>query len=306
MKRLAVSVVICVTLPARIIAADPFSGRWDITVKTANATYPDWLEVVDAGAKMQIRYQPSGGSVRPVKEAKIESDHLILTVMDGGKQGPTVWDLTVAGDRISGVQKTGGHESATLNGVRAPTLDRPMPKRWSKPESLFNGKDLTGWEPDKPAINHWVAKDNELVNEAHGANLRGTRKFDDFKLHLELNCPEGGNSGVYLRGRYEMQVEYEETPEDMFHAMGSIYGMVPVSEVLPPTPGQWESFDITLVGRHVTIVRNGKKIIDNREIAGITGGAIDANEGEPGVFYIQGDHTGGMKYRNIMISVPQK
>lgn len=169
------------------------------------------------------------------------------------------------------------------------------------------GKDLTGWEPDRPdpSWNHWVARDGALLNEAAGANLRSTRKFDDFKLHIELNCPQNGNSGVYLRGRYEMQVEYENDPEDNFHSMGSIYGMVPVAQVLPKTPGQWETFDITFVGRHVTIVRNGVKIIDDQEIAGITGGAIDSNEGEPGVFYLQGDHTGGMMYRNIMISVPK-
>ena len=173
----------------------------------------------------------------------------ILTIAAGGKQGPNVWDLTVTGDQISGVQKTGTRETAQLSGVRAPKLDRKMPKKWTKPEPLFNGKDLTGWEPDHPEINHWVAKDGELVNEDHGANLRGTRKFDDFKLHIELNCPQNGNSGVYLRGRYEMQVEYEDNPEDTYHSMGSIYGMVPVSQVLPKTPGQWESFDITLVGQ---------------------------------------------------------
>jgi len=87
--------------------------------------------------------------------------------------------------------------------------------------------------------------------------------------------------------------------------MGSIYGMVPVSRELPKMPGQWENFDVTLIGRHVTVVRNGIKIIDDQEIAGITGGAIDSNEGDPGVFYLQGDHTGGMKFRNIMISVPK-
>jgi hypothetical protein len=300
-----VTLIAALVLPAAMLAANPFTGRWDINVKTANSSYPDWLEVVDNAGTLQVRYQPRGGSVRPIKESKMEGDHLVLTIA-AGKQGPTLWDLTVSGDQLSGAQKTGGKDTAQLMGVRAPKLDRKMPKKWSKPEAIFNGKDLTGWEPDNAANNHWVAKDNELVNEAHGANLRGTRKFDDFKLHIELNCPKGGNSGVYLRGRYEMQVEYEETPEDKFHSMGSIYGMVPVSEVLPATPGQWESFDITFVGRHVTIVRNGKKIIDNQEIAGITGGAIDSNEGEPGVFYIQGDHTGGMKYRNITISVPKK
>jgi len=306
MKRPLTFAVAALLLPAALLAANPFAGRWDITVKAGNATYPDWLEVVDTAGSLQVRYQPRGGSVRPLKDSKIDGDHLILTLAAGGKQGPNIWDVTVKGDQLSGVQKTGTRETAQLSGVRAPKLDRKMPKKWTKPEAIFNGKDLTGWEPDNPAINHWVAKDNELVNEAHGANLRSTRKFEDFKLHIELNCPMEGNSGVYLRGRYEMQVEYEKTPEDAYHSMGSIYGMVPVSQVLPRTPGQWESFDVTFVGRRVTVVRNGVKIIDNQEIAGITGGAIDANEGEPGVFYIQGDHTGGMKYRNITISVPKK
>ena len=300
------SFVIFTLLPFALLAADPFVGRWDITVKAGNTTFPDWLEVVDNGGSLQVRYQPRGGSVRPIQDAKIEGEHLILTLGGGGRQGSNAWELTAQGDQISGVQKNGTRETAQLTGVRAPKLDGKMPKNWTKPEPLFNGKDLTGWEPDNPANNHWVAKDGDLLNETKGANLRSTRKFEDFKLHVELNCPMGGNSGVYLRGRYEMQVEYEENPEDTFHSMGSIYGMVPVSQVLPRTPGQWESFDITLVGRHVTVVRNGVKIIDNQEIAGITGGAIDANEGEPGVFYIQGDHTGGMRYRNITISVPKK
>jgi hypothetical protein len=293
-------------LPAALLAANPFAGRWDITVKAGNSTYPDWLEVVDNAGTLKVRYQPRAGSVHPVNDARIEAGHLLMNVNTGGKQGPTTWDLTANGDQLSGAQKVGTRETAQLAGVRAPALDRKMPKEWTKPEPIFNGKDLTGWQPDRADWNHWVVKDGELLNEQAGANLRGTRKFDDFKLHLELNCPQNGNSGVYLRGRYEMQVEYENTPEDNLHSMGAIYGMVPVSEVLPKTPGQWETFDITFVGRNVTIVRNGKKIIDNQEIAGITGGAIDANEAEAGVFYIQGDHTGGMKYRNITISVPEK
>jgi hypothetical protein len=151
-----------------------------------------------------------------------------------------------------------------------------------------------------------VARDGELLNETKGANLRSTRKFDDFKLHVEFNCPVDGNSGVYLRGRYEVQVEYEpldrNPPE---RAIGSIYGFLAPSMVLPRTPGKWESYDVTLVGRTVTVIRNGTLTIDRKEIPGITGGALDANEGEPGPFYIQGDHTGGMKYRNIRVSVPK-
>jgi hypothetical protein len=191
-------------------------------------------------------------------------------------------------------------------GVRAPALNRPEPKSWSAPEPLFNGKDLTGWEPLDPAHNHWLAKNGELINEAHGANLRTTRSFGDFKLHIEFNCPDDGNSGVYLRGRYEVQIEYEplafNPPE---RRIGSIYGFLTPSVDLPRTPGKWESFDVTLVGRTVTVVRNGTTILDKQEIPGTTGGALDSDEGAPGPIYIQGDHTGGLRFRNITVSLAQ-
>jgi hypothetical protein len=142
------------------------------------------------------------------------------------------------------------------------------------------------------------------VDQAAGANLRTTRKFGDFKLHIEFNCPNGGNSGVYLRGRYEVQVLYDKS--DKLHDLGSIYGFLAPAVDVAPQPGQWESFDVTLVGRTVTVVRNGQVTIDRQEIPGITGGAIDSREGEPGPLYLQGDHTGGMKYRNITISAPER
>ena len=285
--------------------ANPFVGRWDIIVTTPNGSYPDWMEVTDNGGDIQARVQPRAGSVHPAASVKMEGAHLVVTVSKATARSPEVtWDLTANGDRISGTQKR-GEATAQLAGVRAPALDRKTPKSWSKPAAIFDGKDLNGWEPDKPENNHWVAKDGVLLNEAHGANLRSTRKFDDFKLHIEFNCPDEGNSGIYLRGRYEVQVEYEKPgTEDAYHSMGAVYGMVPVSAEVPRKVGEWESFDITLVGRRVTVVRDGVKIIDNKEIAGITGGALDSNEGEPGPFYIQGDHTGGMKYRNITVAVP--
>jgi hypothetical protein len=237
----------------------------------------------------------------------MEGSNLILTITPAAAKRPAVvWELTVSGDKLTGTQKRGDAVIAQIAGVRAPDLNRKPPKAWAAPEPIFNGKDLSGWEPDRPE-NHWVARDGVLLNESKGANLRSTRKFDDFKLHIEFNCPEDGNSGVYLRGRYEVQVEYVPVGrEDALHGMGSVYGMLAAKGEFPRTPGEWESFDITLVGRRVTIARNGKVTIDNQEIPGITGGAIDANEGEPGPFYFQGDHTGGMKYRNITVAVPKK
>jgi hypothetical protein len=305
MKPLCCALIVAsiLLLPAQSKKADnPFLGRWDLTVTTPSATYPGWMEIVEKDGKLQGRYQPRGGSVRPASSVTVEGSRLTLTISPA-----VVWELTTKDHQIVGVQKRADKELAQFTGVPAPELKRKAPKAWTTPESLFNGKDLTGWEPDNPSNNHWIARDGELLNETKGANLRSTRKFDDFKLHIEFNCPESGNSGVYLRGRYEIQVEYESVgTEDKYHMMGSIYGFLGPTIESPRTPGQWESFDVTLVGRYVTIARNGVTTIANQEIPGITGGALDSNEGQPGPFYIQGDHTGGMKYRNITISLPKR
>jgi hypothetical protein len=232
---------------------------------------------------------------------------LTLVVSPASPTRPAViWELDAAGDQLTGKQSNGDHTTDLL-GVRAPDLKHAPVKKWSKPEALFNGKDLSGWEPiGDPSKSHWEVKDGELLNVAHGANLKSTREFEDFKLHFEVNCPDKANSGFYLRGRYEVQLEYEpEGTEPMERQMGSIYGRIPPSIAMPRKVGQWETFDITLVGRTVTIRRDGKLIIDAKEIEGITGGALNADEGKPGPFYIQGDHTGGLKFRNITVSVPE-
>jgi hypothetical protein len=294
-------------LPSAAQSATPFEGRWDLVV-TPKASgvkiYPDWMEVGVKDGVPAVRIQPRSGSAFYAKEFKTEGTHLSVLWANG----TTTWDLDVKDGKLAGSEKRDGKPFADLAGVRAPLLKRNPPKEWTAAEPIFNGKDLSGWEPTDPAaVNHYVAKDGELLNESKGANLKTTRKFDDFKLHIEYNCPAEGNSGVYLRGRYEVQVEYEKVDaNDRFHSIGSVYSMLAPAVDLPRKPGTWESFDITLVGRWLTVVRNGVKTIDNQEIAGITGGALDSNEGEPGPFYIQGDHTGGMKYRNITIQVPKK
>ena len=280
---------------------NPFVGRWDFNVTTSGGVRANWLAVGESGGGLEVWFQPAGGHVYQVKDFKVDGSHLAFTI-----PGMT-WDLDAAGDKLSGVQKANSGV-IQLTGVRAPELKRSVPAAWTKPEPLFNGKDLAGWEPiGNPANSHWVVKDKLLVNEDHGANLRTTRKFDDFKLHFEVNCPEQANSGFYLRGRYEIQLEYEPLDKNpVERRMGSIYGRIAPKMELPHKPGEWETFDVALVGRIVTIVRNGVTTMDRREIEGITGGALDADEGEPGPFYIQGDHTGGLKFRNITIATPKR
>jgi len=306
MKQLTLLLIAAAIPCAAQTSSNPFLGRWDITVTAGNQTYPDWMELTQKDGKLDAFIQPRSGGARHWDTVKLEGGKLIVTM--GGGSGPaSVWELTAKGNHFTGDVKRGDTVAAQLTGVRAPALQRPMPTAWTSPEPLFNGKDLTGWEPMGAAASHWVAKDGELLNEAKGANLKTTRKFDDFKLHIEYNCPDEGNSGIYLRGRYEVQVEYEKVDaNDKFHSIGAIYSFVAASVELPRKPGTWETFDIMLVGRRVTIVRNGVKTVDNQEIPGPTGGALDSHESESGPFYIQGDHTGGMRYRNITISVPKK
>jgi len=289
---------------------NPFAGRWDFNITTANGTGASWLGVTEKDGKAEVWYQPTGGNVYKVKDTnvKVDGSHLTLTLSPAtAKRQATTWELDASGDKLTGVQKQ-GDKTIELTGVRAPELKRSAPKAWTKPEPLFDGKDLDGWTPfPSSATSHWTVKDGLLENEEHGANLKTTRTFTDFKVHYEVNCPDDGNSGFYLRGRYEVQIEYEPlTSNPVERRIGSVYGRIAPKPELPRTPGQWETFDVTLVGRTVTVVRNGVTTIDHKQIEGITGGALDANEGEPGPFYIQGDHTGGLKFRNITVSVPER
>jgi hypothetical protein len=310
----ALTAVLAPVLSAQNV--QPFLGRWDFTVTPSDGKpYPQWLELTDNAGKLEGRIQPRGGAWHPVASARLEGDKLVVLVGDAGPGSQITWELTSHGSgKLIGIEKRGDSDGPNLSGVRAPSLDRPMPKQWTEPSPLFDGKDLQGWEPvGNVENNKWVARNGELVNDnpevpgqkVHGAaNIMTTRKFQDFKLHIEVNCPEGGNSGIYLRGRYEVQVG-TEGGKFPTHEMGAIYSWYPPPQGAENGLGKWTAFDITLVGRHVTVLRDGKVYHDNVELPGPTGGALDSNEGEPGPIYLQGDHHGVIAYRNITISLPK-
>jgi hypothetical protein len=188
-----------------------------------------------------------------------------------------------------------------FTGERAPLLLRTKAPVWSAPIRLFNGKDTKGWHTE--GKNQWVVEKGILRSPKSGSNLITDRKFTDFKLHIEFRYPQGSNSGVYLRGRYELQVIDTKSgePEPINNQFSSIYGFLPPNKMMAKNPGEWQSYDVTLVGRKVTIVANGTTVICDQIIPGITGGAIDSKEGEPGPILIQGDH-GPIDYRNIVIT----
>jgi hypothetical protein len=176
---------------------------------------------------------------------------------------------------------------------------------WGEPVTLFNGKSLDGWQPLGRGDSQWSAAGGVLQNAKSGANLVTVGKFDDFKLHLEFRVPKGANSGVYLRGRYELQIDDATGLEPSSHHLGGVYGFIAPSENVARAAGEWQSMDVTLVGRMLTYELNGTAIICNREIPGITGGALDSAEAQSGPLYLQGDH-GPVDYRNIVITPAKK
>ncbi len=164
---------------------------------------------------------------------------------------------------------------------------------------MFNGTDLKGWHA--LGENQWKAVNGVLTSPKTGSNIVTDDVFNDFKLHVEFRIPKGSNSGVYLRGRYELQISDSKGLDPARGEMGAIYGFITPSEMMAKGAGEWQSYDVTLVGRMITVVANGTMVICNREIPGITGGALDSNEGAPGPLLIQGDH-GAVEFRNIVLT----
>ncbi len=270
-------------------------GRWDVTVQGEDS-HPLWFEIAEAGGGLKGRLQGRFGHALDLESVEASATHLTMKVAE------TTYHAHLDGSTWKGTGD--GKDGVTFEwvAVRAPELPARAEVTWGEPVSLFNGVDLTGWVPRHASQpNRWKAEEGTLVNEESGSDLVTERTFQDFQLHVEVMVPEGSNSGVYLRGRYEVQVQDDHGKEAHARGMGGIYGQVtPVENAALPS-GEWQSFDITLVGRTVTVVLNGKTIIDRQEIPGITGGALDSREAEPGPIFLQGDH-GRILYRNLVLT----
>jgi hypothetical protein len=278
-------------------------GWWDITITTPTGSAPSWLEIDSSGREALVgRIVGIVGSARPISEIITEGDSLRFAVPRQWENGNG--ELRVAGrlqgDRLVGHMTFPDNTTLSWQGVRAPRLARAHAPAWGAPIRLLDQNDLNGWQP-MGSPNQWVVRDGVLSSPRSGVNLRTSRTFGDFKLHVEFRYPKESNSGVYLRGRYEVQIEDDYGREPYSHRFSGIYGFIAPSEIAAKPAGQWQSYDITLVGRMVTVVANGKIVISNQEIPGITGGAIDSNEGAPGPLYLQGDH-GPVEYRNIVLT----
>lgn len=270
-----------------------FLGRWDVVATQGDAIYPLWFELERIGEQVEGRLQPRGGHSRLIEEVLVENGRLQLSCcgfeMEGG----------VSQDGLQGSGKAQG-TPFTWEARRAPELLARKNLEWGQPIDLL-ADGLDGWRVHGEDRGTWTLDEGRLINSGRGSNIYTKGKFKDFQLHIEVNCPEGSNSGIYLRGRYEIQVQDDYGKPAHSRHMGGVYGYLTPTNNAALQAGEWQEFDVVFVGRWVTVVLNGETIIDHREIPGITGGALDSAESDPGPIYLQGDH-GAVSYRNIILT----
>lgn len=282
---------------------NPIEGRWDITINVAGKELPSWLEVNKSGTQRLIgEFVGTGGSARPISQVNFSDGKISFSIPPQweSENNNLNFEATLQGDNLTGTITFPDGKNYNCTAVRAPSLNSNTIPVWGKPIHLFNGTDLKGWHPSGET-NQWVVENGILKSPKPGSNIISDATFTDFKLHVEFRYPVNGNSGVYLRGRYEVQIVEKNDDEPKKNVLGAVYGFLSPSEMVAKKAGEWQSYDITLTGRMVTVVANGKTIICNREIPGITGGALDSKEGEPGPLMLQGDHE-PIEYRNIIIT----
>lgn len=303
--------------------ADPFMGRWGLFLPNGAG----WLHVHKDQGYLDAELLFRGGSVLPVANAYLADNKLVVTRVaavdkeDGRTHHVTNRYVFEPGvDQLVGKayepNRNGMGERVTpIKAMRLPPLP-PAPDlsqaKYGEPIEIFNGKNLTGWSLINPDHkNGWKVEDGVLVNDPvqppgddhryRYGNLRTDDTFEDFNLKLEVNIPEGSNSGVYLRGIYEIQVQDTYGHELDNHHMGALYSRITPSMSAEKKAGEWQSMDITLYDHHVTVALNGKTIINNEPVLGVTGGAMTADEFSPGPIYLQGDH-GKVLYRNMVLT----
>ena len=276
---------------------NPFVGSWNLTSDPPE-NYVYWLQVKEEGGKLSALFLNRGGHALPAENVQITDGTLTFVHPTGQK--PTI-TLRASGGRVTG---TVG-DKIKVTGVRPPDwgpCDANASHTLGKPVALFDGKSLDAWDvqhQERPM--NWRVEDGAMTNDPKANNLVAKEKFYDFKLNAEYKVSPKGNSGMYLRGRYEMQIldDAGTAPFDRGHM--SIYGRKAPLVVASKPAGEWQTAEITIVGNCVSATLNGQKIHDNSKIVGITGGALDAKETEPGPIMIQGDHE-KVWFRKVIVT----
>lgn len=286
--------------PSFCDASSPFLGRWDVTLHTPGRDWSSWIEVVERDGKPRVRMVGRWGHARWLRDAAFVDGKLrfVSPAAEEALPNDLVFEADVRDGHLAG---TAG--KWTFDAIRAPALANVASPKWAAPMKLFDGTSMAGWHPRDDAAKPWRVQDGLLMTPGSGgSDLISNTRFTDFKLHAEFRVAKGANSGIYLRGRYEVQIENDLVPEGANMRTGGVYGYLAPDPAASRAPGVWHAYDITLVGRRVTVVLDGTTIILKEEIPGLTGGALSADEGAPGPIMVQGSESGGVEYRNIVVT----
>lgn len=288
--------------------SNPFVGKWDITGEGQHSNYVFWLEVKQEGGKLSGSFLNRSGSVLPLAEIRIEDNELIFVPSPGSPRSPKPAEhrahLNEDKDKLLGM--------VTINGEAVAWLGVPAPKwgehnankkfKWGSPVALFDGKGLGNWEGQiKDKSLGWTVIDGVMTNEPHANNLVSRHRFQDFKIVCEYKVEKNSNSGIYLRGRYELQVLDDFGKPTESHGHAALYSRVAPKVNASKPIGEWQTLEAIIVGNRLTVTLNGQKVHDNIVIDGITGGALDSQEAEPGPIMIQGDHE-KITYRKVIVT----
>lgn len=291
-----------VSVSAQNIPGSEVTGNWNITIQTENGDKPAWLSVKTSGTSALVgEFVGMEGSARPISEIEYSENSGVYSFTIPPQWISTDTDMhfefTYTDDTLTGTTSYG---STTLNwtATKAPKLIRSGDPQWGEPIQLLD-TSLSNWHLAEN--NQFHMENGVLVNRESGGNLITKEKFEDFKISFEFNIPEGSNSGLYLRGRYEVQILDAYGMDPSSTSIGGVYGFIKPTVNASKPAGEWQEMEITLLGRLVTVELNDEKVICNRPIPGTTGGALDSKEGEPGPLLIQGDH-GAVSFRNIVIT----
>lgn len=310
MAKLGWFTLVAVALASMPGAADVSStpsalGRWDLRVLDPRGDYPSWLEISEQDGQLQGRFVGRVGGARSVTDIVIEDDQVTfeLAPQFEPRQDPMRFTGRLDRDRMRGETTDEAGTTISWVAVRAPKLQRRAPVRWGKAIRLVDD-GLDAWRPrGNGSLDCWSVDEGELSNGAGCADLVTKKTFRDFKLQLEFRVPEGSDSGVHLRGRYEIQLcdDRMRVPEEASGTTGSLYGFVAPRGTTARAAEEWQSLEATLLGRELTVVLNGETVLDHVEVPGITGDALDSDESLPGPIMLQG-YLGPIAFRNVVIT----
>jgi hypothetical protein len=300
--------LLLVSLACFATSLKDFEGRWNLTVPNDPRGRVWWLEI--NGDKGRYVGAP-GGDMDSISAVRVDGEELVFEMSKprpkpDNPQAKWVgrFRANLSDGRLVGTRTDEGGQPIIFSGKRAPKLADSAKRHWKmgKPVELVAGKQVSDWDAiASPQPKNWFVKDGILSSEKGANNLISREKFWNFQLDAEFMVAKGSNGGIGLRHRYEIQIQDDyQKPVDV-HTQGALYSRIAPSENACKPAGEWQTYSIRLIGRTVTVILNGKTVIDQREVEGLTAFAGDANEDQPGAITLQGDH-GVVAFRKLTVT----